>query len=131
MTDVPGRRGKMNKKLITLALLLFSCQFAFAETSHFFPGGEGYKITNKNWGQLTEKQKAIFIQEANKEIERNEPVTIKPFDMSFMISVMDEMVLIIQDQIPKVEFAMIRILLDMYKENGLIKIKTTNEIGLS
>ena len=101
----------------------------------FFPTNkakwDGYKVTNKNWEQLTDYQKSMFISEANEEIKRNEPVIIEALDTDRIIIALNGMTINMQKQIPRVELAMIKILYDLYKEMNAVKLNTKGQKDIS
>ena len=91
----------------------------------FFPAAKarwnGYAVTTKNWGQLTDFQKAKFIVEAITEIERNENAAIKPTDGFKMLMALSTVVDGLKKIYPGAKVQMIRLLFDFYSKNGLIK----------
>jgi len=93
----------------------------------FFPADkawwDGYEVTNKNWHQLTDFQKTMFIIEATDEIERQEGVVIGEYEGWRMIITLNEFVVLKDKKMPEEELPMIKLLFDTFKEGEYIKKK--------
>jgi len=59
----------------------------------FFPREQskwdGYQVTNRNWGRLTEFQKIMFVYEGSKEIERKKSVVVEIRDANRALAALD------------------------------------------
>lgn len=82
---------------------------------------DGYKVTNKNWNQLTDFQKTMFISEAADEIQRNEKVTVDLKGGWLVLSSLNKGVEEAGNSPSHLEFPMIRLMHDALKESGQIK----------
>ena len=88
---------------------------------------DGYKVTNKNWNQLTDFQKTMFISEAAEEIERNEKVTVDLKGGWLVLSSLNEGVEKAERSPSHLEFPMIRLMYEALKESGQIKPVTSQD----
>ncbi|MDD5466076.1 MAG: hypothetical protein PHP73_07060 [Candidatus Omnitrophica bacterium] len=90
----------------------------------FFPAAQakwdGYKVTNKDWDQLDEYQKLVFILEGVKELEKNEAVVIALTDTSRTITALDYGVNKINKEIPKTRISMISFMYDVLKDAKMV-----------
>jgi len=82
---------------------------------------DGYKVTNKNWDQLTDFQKTMFISEAADEIQRNENVTVDLKGGWLVLISLNKGVEEAEKSSSHIEFTMIRLMHDALKESGQIK----------
>lgn len=91
---------------------------------YFFPVAQarwnGYKISNKNWNQLADDQKAVFISEGIGEIERNANVTVKSVKNLEVISAMNQAVVKLENDFPGTEMSMMKMLVNMLKSSKRI-----------
>ncbi|MDD5477043.1 MAG: hypothetical protein PHG87_02380 [Candidatus Omnitrophica bacterium] len=100
--------------------------YRYNQTPHicFFPKAQakwdGYKLTNKNWNQLTEYQKLMFVLEGIKELERNEAVVITVTDSFRTVRALDYGVNKINEEIPKTEISMISFMYDVLKDAKMV-----------
>ena len=88
---------------------------------------DGYKVTNKNWDQLTDFQKTMFISEAAEEIQRNEKVTVDLKGGWIVLSSLNKGVEEAEKSPTHIEFPMIRLMHDSLKESGQIKPVTSQD----
>jgi len=81
---------------------------------------DGYKITNKNWNQLSDYQKLMFILEGIDELQRKVAVTIKINDRARTIVALNYSVDKINKEIPKTEISMISFMYDVLKDAKMV-----------
>jgi len=90
----------------------------------FFPKAwakwDGYKITNKNWNQLSDYQKLKFILEGIQEIEGKQAVAIKINDGPRAIVALNYSAAKINREIPKTEISMLSFLYAVLKEAKMV-----------
>lgn len=82
---------------------------------------DGYTITSKNWKLLTEEQKLRFITEATAEIQRNETLFVKMPEKERLLSDMNAMANLTEQNSPDVGLKMIKILHDLLIQSGFNK----------
>ena len=93
----------------------------------FFPSEkarwDGYKITNKNWNQLTDYQKIMFMTEAIEEIRRNDnsEIMVKDEECMLFVQYTNATLAMAKDESKKTEFPIIRLLYEGLKAGGRIK----------
>jgi len=81
---------------------------------------DGYKITNKNWNQLNNRQKLMFILEGIKELESKEAVRIKINDQARTIVALNYSVDKINKELPKTEVSMLSFMYDVLKDAKMV-----------
>lgn len=90
----------------------------------FFPKArakwDGYKITNKNWSQLSDYQKFMFILEGIKELEINEAVLIRINDSARTILALNYGVDRINKEMPKTEISMISFMYGVFRDAKMV-----------
>jgi len=100
-------------------------QYTEAPDICFFPKAQGkwdgYKITNKNWNQLSDYLKFMFILEGVKELQVNEKVIITLEDSVRTIVALNYGVDKINKDLPGTEVTMISFMYDVFKQAKLVK----------
>lgn len=95
-------------------------QSAGVVSIYFFPKSlakwDGYELTNKNWNQLTEYQKLMFILEGIRELEREKEVVIMAKDIQRTITALDYGVNKMNKDVPQAEILMINFMYDVFEE---------------
>lgn len=81
---------------------------------------DGYQITNKNWNQLNNYQKLMFILEGIKELESKEAVAIKISDQARTIAALNYSVDKINKELPKTEIFMLSFMYDVLKDAKMV-----------
>ena len=91
----------------------------------FFPVNkakwDGYKVTTKNWNQLTDYQKTQFITEGITDIETNAKVNIEVKDYWRLLISINTGVNMANIETPNEEVPMIKFLLESLKASGMVK----------
>ena len=95
---------------------------------------DGYKVTSKSWKLLTDEQKIRFITEAIEEIQRNETLFVVIPAAESLLSDMNAMANVTEENTPDVELKMIKILHDLLIQprfNKEMSVNKTSEIDRS
>jgi hypothetical protein len=82
---------------------------------------DGYRVTNKNWEQLTDDQKTRFIAEGIEEIQRNETLFVAIPDKERLLTSMNAMVGQTEQSLPEADLRMIKILHDLIIQSAFTK----------
>lgn len=90
----------------------------------FFPKEQakwdGYKITNKNWNQLNDYLKFMFILEAVRELEKKESVMITLTDSNRTLLALNYGVDKLSKDLPNTEVTMISFFYDVLKDAKMV-----------
>ena len=82
---------------------------------------DGYKITNKNWHQLTDFQKTMFLTEATEEIEKYENATVDFHGGWGTLIALNTLVAKMEEEFPDAELPMIKLLLETLIKSDYIE----------
>jgi len=88
---------------------------------------DGYNVTNKNWNQLTEVQKFMFVTEAADEIQRNEKVAVDLKGGWGVLIDMNNAIMDRENYPDRLEFPMIKVMYKALKDADQIKPDITQE----
>ncbi|MDD5120146.1 MAG: hypothetical protein PHR84_02410 [Candidatus Omnitrophica bacterium] len=90
----------------------------------FFPKDkakwDGYRVTNKNWGRLTDYQKLMFIFEGSKEIEKKKAVIVSLKDTSRTLFALNYGMDMVNKENPDAAVPVIDFFYDILQETKMI-----------